>query len=750
MNQMTIQQFLDGWNIPYLYNYNYISKDSSGLSKKNGFTIHSDYTLDQIKKYNTNLQQANIQEDNPYWVNPYYRFMEEIFILDIDDTTISVEEINQKVKGVFGFIPPYTLSSTKKRPHYILNIENFPNRDTFKQSLDCFIPFKGDLLIHVVEKSNEVIRELVLNEDGDIVFTTLDWNKIKDNFNLNSFKKVKEVKEAKEVMDIVLNDDFKEQIELIKASKYYNEAFDLVNIKVDGEKFRFKATSRYNCIICKREHIKNNQHLFVDCSKGGIILSCRDKGTTVVIKNRENFKSSVCKIEEEEEENLVEYKDCKYLFELDNLHFYCTHTKKFYCKEILIDGSINYNPHTAQEFKTANCNIYYDEVVQKMTKSGVVRNIEKKSFISRWITDEDRKQIVDFTYNVDPDYIANKDYINLWNGFDILKTELKEYSDEEKSNMIDIVEKFFKNLGGSSKNADDISAYFKNWVAHIIQRPHIKQITVPYLQSDEQGAGKTTLPVFIGYILGDPNCLKYVIISNGFDELNETFNTNLRDCYVFCADELKPEDGTASYNKFKKETSSPNRKINTKYGDVIMIPNKIQMCITSNEPRAIPIPPEQRRVVASELTTDLHRLNWFSEYFYPLLKDKSACRFIYEYLKNLNISEYNPTNIPESDYAKLISESSKALIEKYIDANYAFISTINESITGDAFCNNFNNWCEKNKIKAQTPASIGLYLAKNKYAKLLFNKKKTMYGITYSINKEEVDKYFNKMCSIDF
>jgi len=746
---MTIQQFLDDYGIPYLYNYDYVRKDIKGVSVKNGSTIQSDYTEAQIIQSNKNLQQANIEEENPYWINAYYKFTDELFILDIDDLTISVEEINEKVKDVLGFIPPYTLSSTKKRPHYILNIENFPNRDGFKHAIDCFIPFKGDLLIHVVEKRDEVIQQLVLNEDGDIVFTPLDWNKIKSNFDLTS--KTKETKETKIVKEIVLNSDFKEQIELIKASKYYNEAFDLVNIKVDGEKFRFKATSRYNCVICKREHIKNNQHLFVDCSKGGIILSCRDKGTTVVIRNRENFKSTqVCEIEEDDEkENLVEYKDCKDQFELDNLHFYCSHTKKFYCKEVLIDGSINYNPHTSQEFKVANGNIYYDEVVTKMTKNGIVRKVEKKSFISRWITDEDRKQIIDFTYNVDPNYIPNKDYINLWTGFDILKTELKEYSDEERSNMISIVEKFFKNLGGSSKNASDISAYFKNWVAHIIQSPHIKQITVPYLQSDEEGAGKTTLPVFIGNILGDHNCLKYVIISNGFDELNETFNNNLRDCFVFCADELKPEDGTTSYNKFKKETSSPNRKINTKYGDVIMIPNKIQMCITSNNMSAIPIPKEQRRIVASELTTELHKQNWFGEYFYPLLKDKKACRFIYEYLKNHDITEYSPSNIPESDYSKLISESSKALIEKYIDANYSFINSIDDPITGEAFCNHYNNWCEKNKIKPQSASSIGLCLAKNKYAKLLFNKKKTMYGITYSTNKEEVAKYFNKMCDIE-
>jgi len=232
----------------------------------------------QTKFYNTNVntiqskadaKQSKSDQNN---LADAYAMRQRLIAANQSTAAIdrSIQEINEKVKGVFGFIPPYTLSSTKKRPHYILNIENFPNRDSFKQKIDCFIPFTGDLLTHVVEKSNEIIRELVLNEDGDIIFTTLDWDKIKDNFNLNSVKKVKEVKE------IVLNGDFKEQIELIKASKYYNEAFDLVNIKVDGDKFRFKATSRYNCVICKREHIKNNQHLLVDCSKGGIILSCRD------------------------------------------------------------------------------------------------------------------------------------------------------------------------------------------------------------------------------------------------------------------------------------------------------------------------------------------------------------------------------------------------------------------------------------------------------------------------------------------
>ena len=769
-NQKTIAEFCDDYDIPYLHNYDYVKGTNGKLLPRCGKNLDSSLSLSGINKRNaeTQMGRALLEEserDKPSnWINIYYKFMEELFILDIDDTTIEVDEINEKVKEVFGFVPPYTLSSTKKRPHYILNIDNFPNKEQMSLcAIDCFIPFKGDFLIHVVEVRDSIIHNLQYDSDGDVVFTPLDWKNIKKYFveTIVFPSKKKEVENAgckKDnvgVQNITLNSDFSEQIEAIKNSKYYNEAFDLDNIVLDKDnsyKFRFKATKRYDCVICERAHINNNMSILVDCSKGGIGICCRTNKKMVFVKDRETFKTNnnyTCDIMEEDSENIRDYDSVKNEFELDNFHFYCSHTKKFYEKEQSIDKSVNYNPHSAQEFKVAKGNVYYDEVVMKSTKKGIVSTIEKKSFIDRWMKDENRKTIIDFVYDVNPDYKVNKDYINLWTGFDILKTEYKDIDETRKTEIISIVDKFFNNLGGSSSNSKDIGKYFKNWVAHIIQRPHTKQITVPYLQSDEEGAGKTTLAVFIGNILGDEKCLKYVIISNGFDELNETFNSNMRDCFVFCADELRSEDGLANYNKFKKETSSPNRKINTKYGDVIMIPNKIQMCITSNNMSAIPIPKNQRRLVASELTTELHNQDWFGKYFYPMLEDKNTCRFIYDYFKTFDISEYSVSDIPESDYSKLISESTKDLIEKYIDANHDFINGIENEILGETIFVHYNNWCEKNKIKTQTASCIGMKLAKNKYAKLIFIKRRVKSGNVYCVNKEELARYFNQICDID-
>jgi hypothetical protein len=769
-SQKTIAEFCEDYEIPYLHNYDYVKGPDGKLLKRCGKNLDSSLSFSGISKRNAEIRmgRALLEESERIkpsnWINIYYKFMEELFILDIDDTTIEVDEINEKVKEIFGFVPPYTLSSTKQRPHYILNIENFPNKEQMSLcARDCFLPFTGDFLIHVVEVRNSIVHNLQYDSFGDIVFTPLNWEKIKKHFDISvifpSSKKESQTVSGKkdnvDIKDIILNSDFSEQIEAIKNSKYFNDAFDLVNIvpdKSSSDKFRFKANKCYDCVICKRRHIKNNMSILVDCSKGGIGICCRQNQKMVFIKDKESFNrnnNNTYDIMDDDLENIKDYNTIKTEFELDNLHFYCSHTKKFYEKEECIDKSVNYNPHSAQEFKVAKGNVYYDEVVTKNTKDGIVSRIEKKSFIDRWMKDEKRKTIIDFVYDVNPDYKANKDYINLWTGFDILKTELIDIDEDKKTEIISIIDKFFNNLGGSSSNAKDISKYFKSWVAHIIQRPHVKQITVPYLQSDEEGAGKTTLPVFIGNILGDENCLKYVIISNGFDGLNETFNSNMRDCFVFCADELRVEDGNTNYSKFKKETSSPNRIINTKYGDIITIPNKIQMCITSNNISAIPIPKNQRRLIASELTTELHSQDWFGQYFYPMLKDKKTCRFIYEYFKTFDITDYAVSDIPESDYAKLVSESSKDLIEKYIDANYEFINGIETEILGEALFTQFNNWCEKNKIKPQIPSSIGMKIAKNKYAKLIFSKRRLAAGNVYSVNKEEVAKYFNNICDIE-
>jgi hypothetical protein len=132
-----------------------------------------------------------------------------------------------------------------------------------------------------------------------------------------------------------------------------------------------------------------------------------------------------------------------------------------------------------------------------------------------------------------------------------------------------------------------------------------------------------------------------------------------------------------------------------------------------------------------------------------MLEDKNTCRFIYDYFKTFDISEYSVSDIPESDYSKLISESSKDLIEKYIDANHDFINGIENEILGETVFIHYNNWCEKNKIKPQSPSSIGMKLAKNKYAKLIFTKRRVTAGNVYCVNKEELARYFNQICDID-
>ena len=113
------------------------------------------------------------------------------------------------------------------------------------------------------------------------------------------------------------------------------------------------------------------------------------------------------------EEHKTEYDKMKDEFEKDNKHFYMIETKKYYRKITKQDGSIFYIEHTKTEFKDALAHLQFKQV----TKEG----IETKDFIPKWLKDENRLQYKNFTFDLQGN--TNKDYLNLWTGFDIINVE---------------------------------------------------------------------------------------------------------------------------------------------------------------------------------------------------------------------------------------------------------------------------------------------------------------------------------------
>lgn len=696
----TIEQFLKEYEIPFESNMNYIKADGS----KNGYSIKNDRPREEVKDTHVSSK----------WINVFPKYSEHpIYILDCDDVEMGREQIVKQVTEAFGFTPPYTLSSTKKLPHFYIALENCPIITNTVQN--CFPACKADLLRFVVEERNAIVYE---NKDLEV----LDWKDMEKHFSFKQ-KVQKEVK-------VKAVGEFSEAITLIKASKYYDTAFDLDNINViDSNKFQFKAIDKFVCKCCNRTHIKNNNHILVDCSNG-IKMACRPNEKAVWIK--EPQKNEKC-INMDEDINCETYDVVKQEFEKDFNHFYCRMTQQFYRKSN--DGE--YHPHSATAFKVFLSNLFYKGF--DINKNKFV----KKQFFNTWVSDESRLEIEDFMYELNPELSNKKDYINLWKGFEILKHEPLEDATatiEQWNHWINVI----------CNKDEKVVQYIHHWIAQAIQRPWKRNIVAPLFQSSSQGGGKSTFGVAISAMMGQQ---KYYQSGVGFSKIfpKDGFNDVIRDCFIYGAEELDGVSARQQIDQFKEFTTSERVLINKKGEAKYDIPNKINMYMTSNNTNPVPIGEQERRILPINCSDDLVGNKEFWKSFYEnIIGNKSACRSMFDYYNDserFNLDKWNSKDIPKTEYFNILKEASKDPIETILLNNEQYLRTLSEWFKPNDILGKINQELTNMKLNSINVVQIGLKLSTLTFCKKLFNKKHTKLGNLYSINQTFMDELFG--CKIE-
>ena len=428
-----------------------------------------------------------------------------------------------------------------------------------------------------------------------------------------------------------------------------------------------------------------------------------------------------------------DYETLKAELEKDNGLFYCKSDKKFY-RKMLTQGLIQYIHHTSSEMNTALAGFKVIDTtpqgLQKLT-----------SFFSKWSQDPKRREIDEFVYDVDPDYVEKDSEVNLWEGFAIEKVPREEFSVEMKSSIDSTFDRYFTSLGNGNEK---VKTYLINWIAHLIQRPHIYLPTVPFLQSADGGTGKSAYSDIIGYVLGNKD--KYVCRAHGFAELNSQYTGHLRHSFLYCAEELEYEDGKKNINFLKAWTTNQKLIINEKYGGKIEIPNKVRIMITTNGLNTIPVEEGQRRLVMTTVSNELKNDKAFFDRMYDeYLKNKSVCRYLYDWFKSIDLTTWDHKDIPETTLMCSLKEVNRELLEEFIEDNIHMLYTIEDKdgIGATELLNKVNKWLVNGNYKfSYSSAKLGLVINNNKIASAIFEKKRTNKGVVYKINKDHIkDNY---------
>jgi hypothetical protein len=430
----------------------------------------------------------------------------------------------------------------------------------------------------------------------------------------------------------------------------------------------------------------------------------------------------------------MDYETLKEQLEKDNGLFYCRCDKKYY-RKMLSRGLINYVSHTSGEMSNALAGfkvIITINGLQKITP-----------FFSKWNQDSNRREINEFVYDVNPDYVEKDDEINLWEGFAIEKVPRVEFSEEMKSSIDSTFNSYFTALGNGNEK---VKTYFIHWIAHMLQKPHILLPSVPYLQSSVGGSGKSTFCDIIGHLMGDRD--RYTMKSSGFSQLNpkDGFNGHLKHLFLYCAEELEYEDGKKNINYLKAHTTNPTLNINDKGISKLNIANKLRIMITTNGLNTIPVETGQRRLVITEISLELMKDKEFFERLYGFLNNKEVMRYLYDQFMNIDLTEWDHKDIPETTLMSSLKEVNRELLEVFIDENIGMLynNEDKDGISATELLNKVNKWLDKGNYKfSYNSTKLGLVISNNKLASAIFEKKpRSSKGVFYKINKDYIKENY--------
>jgi hypothetical protein len=156
-----IKEFLNNLNIAYCGINGYKTVLPNG--KEDTKMLRPDKKLEAIQK--------DLLKNTSTHLSVYLKYSQNIYILDVDELGKGNVEIHSMVSDILGFLPPFTLSSKKKKPHYYLYIDNFPIAN-FKHKTKCFTKCEGDFIKDLIVEANDT---LVYYRDS-VGLKRTDWN----------------------------------------------------------------------------------------------------------------------------------------------------------------------------------------------------------------------------------------------------------------------------------------------------------------------------------------------------------------------------------------------------------------------------------------------------------------------------------------------------------------------------------------------------------------------------------------------
>ena len=273
---------------------------------------------------------------------------------------------------------------------------------------------------------------------------------------------------------------------------------------------------------------------------------------------------------------------------------------------------------------------------------------------------------IEFTPAPDGSIPPTTDNFNLWYGFRITAEIARvcvEGNPLEYTEHTRLIMHHIKHI--LCRDDEQNFEYVLNWLAHVIQRPHVKTAVAIAIQGRE-GAGKGILWIFIRAIIGPA----YYSHITSMAQLTGRFNASfLKQCLFAFVDEVAVDKSTSGRaqqhaDKMKTLISEDTHRIEQKHMPAITMRSYVNFVESSNHAHMLYIEDNTRRFLQLEAADTYAGIETprTAAYFTPLLACKPA--YFAHLLYTRDISAFRPRAVPVTTglmRQKLLSYAPKSV-----------------------------------------------------------------------------------------
>ena len=361
------------------------------------------------------------------------------------------------------------------------------------------------------------------------------------------------------------------------------------------------------------------------------------------------------------------------------------------------------------------------------------------SFIEKWMVNNKSINVKD-TMDIYPD-VENcpPNVFNLWRPFEMekYKTPYQQHNDELK-----IILNHILILCG---NDNAMYNYFIGWISKMMQQPHIKLTCIVLIS--KQGAGKGTLMKLFSKMLGKNKTYEP---TNPSRDVWGNFNELMTDAFLVNINELEYNDAKKGESQFKALITDPNITINPKGQKPIWVKSHHHFIITTNKENPIPIEKGNRRFVVVKSSDEKCKDADYFTQIHEIMENIDVIRTAYDYFKNYDISDYDDTKFPVTEYLEdlmMLNTCAPELWLKDFTAENIEQNTI-ELLGGEIFAR-FSLWCNTNNVVYDTnPIKLALKI-KNLSINGIEKGRETKKGNTKIFDIQKMKKHFNLGCLVE-